>query len=126
MLLPLMASATDITRNGINYRLDSSTETAQVISGSYSGRISIPSQVTYNGITYSVTSIGTYAFSGCSGLTSIVIPSSVTRIQAYAFYGCSGLTSIVIPSSVTRIQEDAFRNCTGLTAVHISDLDAWL
>ena len=41
-----------------------------------------------------VTSIGNYAFEGCSGLTSLTLPSSVTSIGGYAFYGCSGLTSI--------------------------------
>lgn len=43
----------------------------------------------------SVTTIGSYAFDGCSGLTSITIPSSVTSIDSYAFYRCNGLTSII-------------------------------
>lgn len=51
----------------------------------------------------SVTSIGNYAFSGCSELTGITIPDSVTSIGDYAFSGCSGLTSITIPDSVTDI-----------------------
>ena len=53
----------------------------------------------------SVTSIGDYAFDGCSGLTTITIPSSVTSIGSYAFSRCSGLTAITIPSSVTSIGE---------------------
>ena len=56
----------------------------------------------------SVESIGTAAFYGCSGLTSLEIPNSVTSIGDYAFYGCSGLTSIEIPNSVTSIGEVAF------------------
>ena len=67
----------------------------------------------------SVTSIGSYAFSGCSGLTSISIPSSVTSIGSNAFYGCTGLTSITIPSRVTTIGSDAFDGCTGLTSISI-------
>ena len=67
----------------------------------------------------SVTYIGSWAFGGCSGLTSITIPNSVTSISNYAFYGCSGLTSITIPNSVTTIGSNAFRECSGLTSVTI-------
>ena len=61
-----------------------------------------------------VTSIGSHAFSFCSGLTSITIPSSVTSIGGNAFSYCSGLTSISIPSSVTSIGSYAFSNCNNL------------
>ena len=59
------------------------------------------------------------AFDGCTGLTSITIPSSVTSIGGSAFYGCTGLESITIPSSVTSIGESAFSGCTGLTSITI-------
>ena len=67
----------------------------------------------------SVTSIGDFAFRGCTGLTSITIPNSVTSIGYGAFYGCTGLTSITIPESVTSIGDFAFRGCTGLTSITI-------
>ena len=69
----------------------------------------------------SVTSIGDYAFSGCSGLTSINIPESVTSIEYYAFSGCTGLTSITIPESVTSIGSRAFSGCSGLTSINIPE-----
>ena len=74
----------------------------------YTGYVTIPEKVTYNGKTYSVTSIGWSAFRACSGLTSITIPNSVTSIGNSAFSDCSGLTSITIPNSVTSIGDSAF------------------
>ncbi len=68
-----------------------------------------------------VTSIGDYAFSDCSGLTSVTIPDSVTSIGDYAFCKCSGLTSITIPNSVTSIGNSAFYNCKSLTSITIPD-----
>ena len=69
----------------------------------------------------SVTSIGSSAFYGCSGLTSITIPDGVTSIGSYAFHYCSGLTSITIPDGVTSIGEGAFYYCKGLTSITIPD-----
>jgi len=84
-----------------------------------SGAIVIPSQVEFNGKKYDVTSIGDYAFYGCSGLTSITIPNSVTSIGEWAFYNCTGLTSVTIPNNVTSIGSYAFSGCSGLTSVTI-------
>ena len=66
-----------------------------------------------------VTSIGDYAFQGCSNLISIEIPSGVTSIGIYAFSSCSSLASIKIPDSVTSIEGYAFRGCSSLTSIEI-------
>ena len=63
------------------------------------------------------TSIGDYAFSYCSELTSVTIPDSVTSIGNGAFYDCSGLTSVIIGNGVTSIGGYAFSGCSGLTSV---------
>ena len=86
-----------------------------------SGDLVIPASVTYDNITYSVTSIGGQAFYYCTGLTSVTIPNSVTSIGGCAFEGCTGLTSVTIPNSVTSIGESAFAVCTGLTSVTIQN-----
>ncbi|MBO7369402.1 MAG: leucine-rich repeat protein [Clostridia bacterium] len=66
-----------------------------------------------------ITSIGDYAFYGCSGLQSIEIPSGVKSIGSRAFYGCSGLTSFSIPSGVTTIDQFTFSNCSSLKSLYI-------
>ena len=72
-----------------------------------------------------VTSIGDYAFYGCSSLTSITFLEGVTSIGNGAFYCCKSLTSITIPESMMSIGDTAFGFCSELIAVHISNLEAW-
>ena len=122
MLVPMLASADAVEINGIYYNLIAKVQQAEVTkkpSGKYTGSVVIPEKVTYDGVEYSVTSIGESAFDYCTGLTSITIPNSVTSIGDNAFYGCKGLTSITIPNSVTSIGYYAFQGCKGLTSITI-------
>ncbi len=88
---------------------------------SYSGAVTIPSSITYGGTTYSVTSIGNYAFYNCSSLTSITIPESVTSIGYESFSYSSSLTYITIPESVTYIGARAFYACSSMTSITIPE-----
>ena len=116
----LSAWAYDVKVNGIYYNLDKKNKTASVTSGKpkYEGTVVIPESIGVNGTTYSVTSLGERCFRGCSGLTSITIPSSVTSLGNYCFCA-SGLTSITIPNSVTSLGYECFSECSGLTSIMI-------
>ena len=126
LMLPATASAYDFEVDGIYYEILSDNQVAVTHQGldddpipSYTGNVTIPETVTYEGTTYSVTSIGDCAFYRCSDLTSVTIPNSVTSISGEAFSHCYGLTSVTIPNSVTSIDGGAFSYCSGLTSVTI-------
>ncbi len=92
MLVSFYANAHDFEVDGIYYNILTTTEVEVTFGSSYydeyAGKVEIPESISYNGSTYSVTSIGNHAFSGCTGLTCITIPNSVTRIGSWAFKGC--------------------------------------
>ena len=123
ILLPLISNA-KVKIGYFYYDLNDEFMTASVASklfdeNPYSGDVIIPESVEFKGKIYSVTSIGSYAFEYCSGLTSVIIPNSVTSIGGGAFDHCTGLTSVTIPNSVTSIGSEAFYCCSGLTSVTI-------
>ena len=61
--------------------------------------------------------IGSSAFEGCSGLTSLTLPAGITEIDNNTFDGCSGLTSLNLPAGITKIGSEAFSGCSGLTSL---------
>lgn len=117
LLLPVSAYAYDFEVNGIYYNINDNEATVTYqysdyydpageyygIYSEYHGHMTIPSSVTYQGTTYSVTTIGAFAFQHCSGLISITIPNSVIVICDEAFSGCTNLRNITIPNSITEI-----------------------
>ena len=84
---------------------------------SYSGEVTIPSTVTYDGVTYTVTAVGGNAFQNCSSLTEITMPETVTAIGSSAFKGCSSLVSAKLPANASSIGAYAFQNCSSLESI---------
>ena len=123
LMLMTTSSAMAEVIDGLRYVLDPVKKTATLLpkmEEKYSGDIIIPEKVKGNdGVEYVVTSLGASCFEGCSGLTSITIPSSVTSLSESCFKGCGGLTSITIPSSITSLGESCFSGCRGLTSITI-------
>ena len=125
MLVAMAAGAetiSDVTIGNLVYSLDTDTKVATV-TGYYSSNeptdVVIPNTIEYGG-NYSVTTIGAWAFSYCTSLTSIDIPNSVTTIGEQAFASCTSLASIDIPNSVTTIGELAFDYCTSLASIRVA------
>ncbi len=122
-LLPLVASAEKVEIGGIWYNLTAETREAEVTwsdGDEYSGSITLPATVTYDGVAYSVTSIGNEAFYDCSSLNAITIPEGVTSIGNWAFESCISLTAITIPEGVTSIGDYAFLVCSSLTSIVVA------
>ena len=101
LCLSLSAWAYEAEVNEIFYNLDEVNRTATVTSYNnvYSGDVVIPETVTYNGITYSVTSLGDDCFNGCKRLTSITIPNSVTSLGENCFSWCSSIERMVVDAA---------------------------
>lgn len=136
--IPLMgwsSVGSEFEKDDFYFEITNETECRLIECGSNATNISIPDQVTYEDMTYSVTSIGNNAFSWCKNMTSVTIPSSITIIEEeafvgsnivsvvfqedsrletisdYAFSDCSKLTDISLPNSLTTIGECAFELC---------------
>lgn len=136
--------AQDFYSGGVKYSINDSTVSVTGYDAStLPENLEIPNTVTNGSVTYTVTSIGDYAFYACTKLSSVYIPNTVTSIGnnafnycynklnsvtfeensnlttigSSAFYYCSKLSSIIIPKNVVEIKSYAFYYCTSLTSV---------
>ena len=128
-LASITATAYDFEENGIFYNVNNDGSTVAVTYettdyNSYSGDVTIPNFVTHDGITYTVTTIGDYAFRECSQLTGIVIADSIKTLGMPPFMGCSEMKDVTIGLSLTRLyykkgsaRYNAFLNCNNITSL---------
>ena len=126
LLMPMLACADVVERNGIYYNLISKAKVAEVTKHpnhpkGYKGKITIPDEIAYDGSIYKVTWIGEEAFRGNDNVTSVIIGDNVTNIGKLAFFGCEKLTSITMGNSVETIHEQAFSYMPALTELKLSN-----
>ena len=89
------------------------------VENSYSGAVTVPATVEYEGVTYTVTQVGDRAFYMSASLTSVALPVGIATIGDYAFAECPLLASVNLPEGVETIGAWAFRECPTLTTLHI-------
>lgn len=121
LLSGLRAMGADFFYNGIMYSTLVNNE-ASVVSYDINaalGHLVLPEQVTYQGKSYPVTMIESYAFQNCFSLSSITVPEGVTEIGMNAFENCGCLNAVSLPESLRSIGNAAFRDCCSLEAMNL-------
>lgn len=116
---------------GLEYKCNSENKTASLVLCKLPGihnwdidsmsldNVVVPKAIEFRGESYTVTSVGDYAFADCPGLVSVQLPASLNSIGRYAFQGCVNLGGIVIPKSVATIGEGCFMACVNLRDVKL-------
>ena len=106
---------------GIIYQLNNDSITVTSTDGSFEGgEITIPAAIEKGGESYLVTSIGGYAFAGCSALDTLTFSGDVGSIGQFAFVGCSALDTLTFSGDVDSIEYSAFAGCDALSTVTFS------
>lgn len=126
LMLPTVAKAQSFTYEGLYYNVTNIfyAEVTSPPEGKYSGDITIPEKVKYNGSTGLVIAVGDNAFKGASGVTSVKLPlKGITKIGEYAFNDCTGLTEFTLPESITSIGKYAFYYCDKLQHLYVHSKD---
>lgn len=113
------AAQVEFTQKGLKYTtLDEKSVKVGKIDDKHlpKGKLVIPSQVKHDGVAYTVTTLGGWAFFGCEDMTEVVLPNTLTKIGIWAFCNCKKLKEINIPASVKEIGYSAFENCEAFTS----------
>ncbi len=130
LVCAVSAGAYNFESNGIYYNITSRDPATVEVTyyndyHKYTGSVNIPSSVTHDGTTYTVTAIGQEAFYKCHDLTNVTLPSTLTDIRNYAFYDCLKLEKVTLPNSLTYLGAYAFAYCgseaSSFTSVVVPD-----
>ena len=81
------------------------------------GALVLPSIVVNGGNTYALVGVGRYAFYGCYGLSSVVVPEGVVTLNQAAFSGCAAMDTVSLPSTLVSLGLTAFYGCTSLSGI---------
>ena len=124
---PFLASAYDVEVDGIFYGIMGTRSAYVTHSGwraedgesivKYTGDVVVPSQISYGGRTYPVTSVDENAFAGCDELTSVRLPQTLRAVSACAFLGCTSLRQVSLPATIRAFGGCAFTGCTSLQQI---------
>lgn len=121
MLLPMMAQADMVEIDGISYFIVGGEASVQKKDGGYTGDVVVPATITYQGKTYPVTEILSYAFSGNDNLKSVVLAEGITTIKDCVFFGAHNLETVQMPSTITKWGVSVFAGCTSLKTFFLPD-----
>ncbi len=132
----------DFQVDGIKYTTIGDAEKTCAVAkyGDYAGIVEIPSAVRYNGVDYTVTTIGEEAFQGCQ-ISKVIIPETVTKIcraafnvskivdipnsvetiDTAAFFSCSNLKRVILPNQLSRIEPGILGRCFNLESISIPE-----
>lgn len=120
MLLPMLAHADMVEIDGVSYFIVGSEAYVQKKKGGYSGDIVVPATINYQGKSYPVTEVLSYAFSG-DNLKSVVLPEGITKIADDVFFAAHDLETVQMPSTITSWGEAVFAGCTKLKTFFLPD-----
>ena len=127
LLVSITTGAYDVKIDGIYYDVLLKGKIATVVKGEdrYSGEVTIPETIEYEGVTCTVTALDTHVFEGCN-VTKVWFPDGITLISSYTFENCKYLESVRLPAKLEAIGSRAFYNCEKLSSLELPSSLKWI
>ena len=121
MLLPMLAHADMVEIDGVKYFILSDHASIMKKDGGYTGDVVVPATVKYQGKSYPVTEVLSYAFSGSDNLKSVVLPEGITKIADDVFFAAHNLETVQMPSTIVSWGDAVFAGCSSLKTFFLPD-----